>query len=341
MDIKKRKNDHLNLSLKKASQSAVSSLFEDVLLVPKTLPELNLSDINLNTEFLGRRISAPVIISSMTGGSERGKTLNRRLLAAAENENVPFALGSLKPVLKDQAMKETYLPKRDVSVPVFGNIGIDFLLEEVTAAELLQPVIEELKLAGLFVHVNIVQELIQEEGAKEFKGALNAIRKLVAELDCPVLVKEVGFGIDPVTAAALGDCGVQALDVAGAGGTNFAVVEAARQNTTTPFASWGIPTALNLLMLKNKIKFPLIGSGGIAEGLDAVKAIVLGADLVGVAKSILAAADQKPDGAEIFLHNFCLTIKQTMLALGAEDLRALREIQPIFKNTLYTVLQQI
>jgi isopentenyl-diphosphate delta-isomerase len=341
MDIKKRKNDHLNLSLKKASQSAVSSLFEDVLLVPKTLPELNLSDINLNTEFLGRRISAPVIISSMTGGSERGKTLNRRLLAAAENENVPFALGSLKPVLKDQAMKETYLPKRDVSVPVFGNIGIDFLLEEVTAAELLQPVIEELKLAGLFVHLNIVQELIQQEGTQDFKGAIKAIRKLVDKMDVPVLVKEVGFGIDPATAAALGDCGVQALDVAGAGGTNFAAVEAARQNTTTPFDSWGIPTTLNLLMLKDKIKSPLIGSGGIADGLDAVKAIVLGADLVGVAKSILVAADQNTDGADIFLHNFCLTIKQTMLALGAEDLPALQEIQPIFKNTLYTALQQI
>lgn len=341
MDIKKRKNDHLNLSLKKASQSAVSSLFEDVLLVPKTLPELNLSDINLNTEFLGRRISAPVIISSMTGGSERGKTLNRRLLAAAENENVPFALGSLKPVLKDQAMKETYLPKRDVSVPVFGNIGIDFLLEEVTAAELLQPVIEELKLAGLFVHLNIVQELIQQEGTQDFKGAIKAIRKLVDKMDVPVLVKEVGFGIDPATAAALGDCGVQALDVAGAGGTNFAAVEAARQNTTTPFDSWGIPTTLNLLMLKDKIKSPLIGSGGIADGLDAVKAIVLGADLVGVAKSILVAADQNTDGADIFLHNFCLTIKQAMLALGAEDLPALQEIQPIFKNTLYTALQQI
>ncbi len=341
MSINQRKDDHIKYSLQDSLQSKASNLFEDVLLVPKTLPELNLTDVILDTEFLGRHISAPVIISSMTGGSERGKILNRLLLAAAEKENVPFALGSLKPVFKDRAIKETYLPDREVSVPVFGNIGIDFLLEEENSSELLQPVIEELKLTGLFVHVNIVQELIQEEGAEDFKGALKAIRKLVNKLDCPVLVKEVGFGIDPATAAALEDCGVQALDAAGAGGTNFAAVEAARQNKTTSFDSWGIPAALNLLMLKDKIKIPLIGSGGIADGLDAVKAIVLGADLVGVAKSILAAADQKPDGAEIFLHNFCLTIKQTMLALGAEDLSALRAIQPIFKDTLYTALQQI
>ncbi len=341
MSINQRKVDHIKYSLKESLQSKASNLFEDVLLVPKTLPELNLTDISLGTEFLGRHISAPVIISSMTGGYEQAKILNRRLLAAAEEQNVPFALGSLKPVLKDRGMRETYLPKRDISVPVLGNIGIDFLLEEENSSELLQPVIEELKLTGLFVHVNIVQELIQEEGTKEFKGALKEIRKLVDDVDVPVLVKEVGFGIDPATAAALEDCGIQALDAAGAGGTNFAAVEAARQNATTPFASWGIPTALNLVMLKDKIKLPIIGSGGIADGLDAVKAIVLGADLVGVAKSILTAADQKPDEAENFLQNFCLTIKQTMLALGAEDLSALRAIQPIFKDTLYTALQQI
>ncbi len=331
-DTEQRKQDHIDIVLSTAPViSKVDAGFGRVRFAHCALPDLDLDAVDLSTRFLGHALRAPLLISSMTGGPRLAQAINAHLAEAAGHLGIALAVGSQRVALEQGGAYgiDRTLRARAPHVPLFANLG-GAQLVAAGGLEAARRAVEMIGADGLIIHLNPLQEAIQPGGDRDWRGVRAAIATLARDGGMPVLVKEVGFGIAPDLARALFDAGVAAVDVAGAGGTNWALVEGARAPGATAavaaaFADWGIPTADALVAARAACpQGVLIASGGIRDGVDAAKALRLGADLVGQAAGVLAAA---VDSTAAVVAHFEVLLAQLRLACfctGSRDLAALR-----------------
>jgi isopentenyl-diphosphate delta-isomerase len=338
--ISKRKNDHLDLAARgNVGFRDKTTLFECVELVHDAMPELSLDEIDLRVRVLGRTLKAPLVLAGMTGGTERARNINRELAAIAEERGYGFGLGSQRPMLKDPLSTDTYRV-RDVapSVLLLGNIGA------VQAAALPSARVAELVSAvgadALCVHLNPAMEVVQSEGDRDFRGIEATYRRLSAELDCPVIAKETGCGISASAGRRLASAGIRDVDVSGAGGTSWVGVETERaQAEDRPlgqaFWDWGIPTAASLLCVGPLHFRTVIATGGIATGLDAARALVLGAHAVGIARPVLQALEQGGRAQALaFLAGVERELRTALLLMGARDVAAAQSCPRLIRGEL-------
>ena len=240
MSIINRKKQHIEICLKEKVEE--KSYFDDIVLVYNALPDLDFDEIDTKVEFLGKELNLPLIISSITGGTEEAKEINKVLAKVAENKKIGFAVGSQRAMIENKELSETFFV-RDVapSTLVLGNIGIPNLNE--LSSEEIKNAVKEIGANGLFIHLNPAQEIAQKEGDINFKNSAELLKKLISELDFPVVAKEVGQGISKEVSETLKDCGVKAIDVAGVGGTNWIKVETFRGGSIPEsLLNFGIPT---------------------------------------------------------------------------------------------------
>ncbi|NYZ79211.1 type 2 isopentenyl-diphosphate Delta-isomerase [Candidatus Micrarchaeota archaeon] len=325
-----RKSSHLKIcSTENVEFNAKSTGFEDIDFVHKALPELNLEKIDISCDMFGKKLSAPFIIESITGGSAEAKKINKSLAKAAEQTGVAMGLGSLRAMIENPALTDTYWV-RDVAPDIFllGNIGIAQLMEY--DVKRIADALEQVKADALFIHLNALQEAIQPEGNKNFEGSLSLLGKLTSQLKMPVIAKETGAGISREVAVELKNAGVKGIDVAGAGGTSWGGVELIRNSDGhKSFWEWGIPTSLSVVEVASVCKLPLIASGGIRSGCDAAKAIALGADYAGAALPFFKSAEKGDDAIIKELERWKEQLRTCMFLTGSGNLKALNNTQLI------------
>jgi len=329
----RRKTDHIEIVLAGRAVSAVSAGFDAVRFAHCALPELKLDEIDLATRFLGKALAAPFLISSMTGGPQLAERVNLNLAEAAQELGLALGVGSQRIALEQGAAfgLGIELRRRAPDVLLLGNLGAVQLLGA-GGRDIARRAVEVIGADALIVHLNPLQEAVQPEGDRDWRGVGAALAATVAGLGVPVVVKEVGFGISASLARQLAQAGVAAVDVAGAGGTNWALVEGARgrgrsQAVAAAFADWGIPTAEAVRAVRAACpELPLIASGGIRHGVDAAKAIRLGADLVGQAAAALPAALESTAAVVEHFATLCDQLRVACFVTGARDLAALRSV---------------
>lgn len=343
--IKQRKKDGIEIPLNKDVQArATSTYLEHVKLVHNALPEIDYDDIDMSTAFLGHRFSAPLIIDSMTGGTDEATVINGRLGELAQKYGLGMGLGSQRAGLKSEELAATYSVARKNAPDAFliANIGGAQLAKGLTIDEA-KKIVKMIKANALVVHLNPLQELVQPEGEPKYKGVLGKISELVKSVDVPVIVKEVGAGISRETAIKLEMAGVSAINVAGAGGTSWAGVEKLRADMVKNkakarlgevFWDWGIPTAASLVQARRAVKLPLVASGGLRTGLEVAKCLALGASMAAMAYPLLKAAAKSGEALFEFADEVLAELKSTMFLVGAPDIRSLASSRYILTSPL-------
>ncbi len=330
----RRKDAHLDVVLDRNVASATRAGFEHIAFAHDALPELAVDEIELGCELFGRKLSAPILISSMTGGTRRGGSLNRTLAEAAQSLGLAIGVGSQRAALEDPGSVASFdVRSYAPDSLVFANLGAVQFAHGYGVTEA-RAAVEMAGADALIVHLNALQEAVQAEGDRDWRGVLVAIEQLVAALgDVPVVVKEVGHGISGEVAGRLADIGIAAIDVAGAGGTSWTEVEAHRHTDAVwsrvahAFSGWGLPTAVALAQVRDVVPdIPVFASGGIRTGLDIAKALALGASLAGIAAPALAAAVVDTREVESELRVLIETLRVAMFGAGARDLDALRDV---------------
>ncbi|MDZ7961007.1 MAG: type 2 isopentenyl-diphosphate Delta-isomerase [Aulosira sp. DedQUE10] len=293
-----RKAEHIRICLEEDVQChQITNGLERYRFSHCCLPELDRNDIDISTNFLGKRLGAPLLISSMTGGTEQARIINRRLAEVAQDYKIAMGVGSQRVAVEKPQVAETFAVRKYApDVLLLANLGAVQLNYKYGLNECLR-VVEILEADALILHLNPLQECIQSKGDTNFRGLLDKIYILCNELPVPVIVKEVGNGISAAMAEKLLAAGVRAIDVAGAGGTSWAKVESERADNALQrrlgktFADWGLPTADCITAIRAIAPdVPLIASGGLRHGLDVAMAIALGADIAGLAMPFLQAA---------------------------------------------------
>jgi isopentenyl-diphosphate Delta-isomerase len=321
-----RKAEHIQLALDKRMQLG-ANYFDEYRFDHQALPEMDFDDIDLTMEFLGRPLAAPLLISSMTGGTAAAGAINRNLAAGAERTRIAFGVGSQRKALEDPAKADTFQVRELApSIPLLANLGAVQLNYGLGIGECRQAV-EMIAADALILHLNPLQEAIQPEGQRNFAGLLPKIGAIVRELPVPVIVKEIGCGISTETAQAVAAQGVRIVDTAGVGGTSWARIEADRAGDLDlgeMFAGWGIPTPRSIQQVASVGGLTVIASGGVRNGLDVAKALALGADLVGMAYPFLQAATESPERVVERVQRIVLELKICMFCLGVRSVPELR-----------------
>jgi isopentenyl-diphosphate delta-isomerase len=319
-DIVDRKRSHFDLCAREDVEFRhKTTLFEEVELVHQPLVETQLDGIDLSVEVLGRRLSFPVVITGMTGGTPEAGRFNREVAALAERLGVGFGVGSQRVMFTHPEVTATF-QVRDAAptVLLFGNIGIAQARE--LSPRQLQRLVDEIQADALCIHLNTAMEIIQEKGDHDFRGSLEAITRLVSELPVEVVIKETGCGFARETGLRLAEAGVKWVDISGAGGTSWVGVETLRNQALRhlgeAFWDWGIPTAASLCELR-ELGLNLIASGGMRTGLQGAKALALGARAVGVALPVLRAyVEGGVEGVERFLRALGAELRASLMLCG-------------------------
>lgn len=329
--IRDRKDQHLDVVLSGAGRHARDAGFDAIRFVHEALPDLDHAKIDLGADFLGRRLKAPLLISSMTGGPARAEAINARLAEAAQHLGIALAVGSQRGALAgaggglDRSLRD-----RAPDTPILANIGAAQLTQGFGEADA-RRIIDMIGADALIVHLNPLQEACQPEGDRDWWGVGAALEALARKIDVPVVVKETGAGLSGATARRLVGMGVAALDVAGAGGANWGLIEGER--ATDPldkahalaFADWGIPTATAIARVRAACPDAvLIGSGGVRDGVEAAKAIRLGADIVGQAAGVLQAATTSTEAVVDHFQVMIRQLRTVCFCTGSANLQALR-----------------
>lgn len=341
--IGRRKADHIALCAEQDVESrSTSTLLEQVTLMHDSLPELAADGIDMTTTLLGRKLPTPLMISGMTGGIDEAGRINRMLAAVAQRHGLAFGVGSQRPMMRDPSAVASF-QVRDVAPDVFicGNIGAVQATQAGTAA--LADLVGAIDADALCIHLNPAQEMIQDEGDRDFRGCLDAIAEAAATLDVPVIAKETGCGMSASTARRLAAVGVRAVDVSGSGGTTWVGVEALRatghaRTVGEVLWDWGVPTAASIVFA-SRAGLQVIGSGGIRDGLGAARAIALGANVASAALPFLRAATSGGEAAaDAVAETFLRTIRTAMLLTGSGTVPALqrtaRRIGPELRSWL-------
>lgn len=332
-----RKADHLRICIEQDVQcQSVTNGLERYRFTHTCLPELNRGDIDLTTAFLGKRLGAPLLISSMTGGTEQAGTINRRLAEVAQHYKIAMGVGSQRVAVEKPQVADTFAVRSLApDIPLFANLGAVQLNYEYGLEQCLR-VVDILEADALILHLNPLQECIQPRGDVNFGGLLDKIEKLCAKLPVPAIAKEVGNGISGDMAQKLINAGIAAIDVAGAGGTSWAKVESERAETAMQrrlgltFADWGIPTAECITNVRQVApNIPLIASGGLRHGLEVAKAIALGADLAGLAMPFLRAAADSESTLHALAEVLIAEITTVLFCTGNANLQQLKQSQTL------------
>ncbi len=328
--ISNRKLEHLLLCKNCNVEYRKKTGFEEIELIHKALPEVNKEDIDISINILGKKLDSPFIISAMTGGHPAALTINKELAKAVNKLNIGMGVGSQRAAVKNPELIPTYTIVREEAPSAFliGNIGCQQI-------ELAEQSVDMIKADALAVHLNPLQEAIQPEGDVNAVGHVKAIEEICKKLKVPVIAKETGAGINAEDAIALENAGVGAIDIAGAGGTSWAAVETYRAKDRTMgdiFWDWGIPTAASTVEVCQSVKIPVISSGGIRSGLDAAKAIALGADAVGIALPLLKEAYIGHHAVINKLNKFNEELRVAMFLVGASNIAELKKSSLIIKG---------
>lgn len=335
----RRKAEHLHITLNEDVEfKEISTGLEDYHFIHQGLPEIDLSSINLSVELFGKTLSAPIIVSSMVGGIDSAIRINRNLAQAAQTLGLAMGVGSQRCAIDDPATASTY-EVRDVApdILLFANLGAIQLNYGYGVKECRRAV-EMIGADALILHLNPLQEALQPEGNTNFAGLLSKIEQVCCEMPVPVIVKEVGWGISEDIARKLAAVGVSGIDTAGAGGTSWSEVEKYRartelgNNTALVFASWGIPTAQSIEMVRRGApSLTLIAGGGIRTGLDVAKSIALGADAAGIATPLLKAASISAESVMTVLREIIEVLRFAMFCVGAASIKELKG-SPLLKK---------
>lgn len=326
-----RKAEHLSICASRQVEPEASSAgFEEYRFVHEALPEIDFESVDTRCRLFGREMRAPFIISPMTGGIPEAGSVNRRLAEAAQAFGIAMGVGSQRVAILDHSAAESFRV-RDVAPDIFlfANVGAiqlnnGFSVDECRAA------VDMIEADALGLHLNPLQEVVQSGGNTNFAGLIRKIEEVCAKLDVPVVVKEVGQGISERTARMLCEAGVAGIDTAGAGGTSWALVESFRERNGrsglgAAFADWGIPTAESIVMARRGAPdVVLIGSGGVRSGIDAAKAVALGADFVGFGLPILREAVNGADAVVRLLDRYLDELRVAMFCIGAASLDELK-----------------
>lgn len=327
--LQHRKRRHIDVCLTDpVDYQTLTTGFERYQLPYNALTQTDLRSVDLGTEFMGSRLRAPVLIGAMTGGAALSGIINRNLAEAAQQLGVGMMLGSQRVMIDDAVAAESF-DVRGVApdVLVIGNIGLAQLQPSMVPA--LADALDRVGANGLAVHTNPLQEAMQRDGDTDFSGSITRLRQVVDSLGYPVMLKEVGHGIGAAAAAELTDCPVAAVDVAGAGGTSWARIEQFVRYGEVRYpalAEWGIPTAQALTEVRRILPdVQLVASGGIRTGMDAAKALAMGAQVVAIARPLLAPAVESVAAVVDWLQRFIDELLVCLHGSGAADLPALRE----------------
>lgn len=332
-DIQRRKGDHIRLCLDPRSQ-ATGSIFDKYSLPYTALPEMSLDDVDTSFSLYDKSLSIPLVVSSMTGGSEHGRTINTNLAMAAEQCGVAMGVGSQRIGLEKQDANDTFLLVRKYAPNAFiiANMGA-VQLNYGHTLDSYRKIVDMIRADALYLHLNPLQEALQQGGDVDFRDLTKKIQKLVEGVGVPVFVKEVGHGISAEVARALFDAGVHAIDVAGAGGTSYAWVEAERSRNDD-FAKWfksfGIPTDQSVVeasSVRTNKRQLVIASGGVRSPIDGLKSHVLGADLFSAAVPFLKPAMTSPESVIAVIENWKQGLRIAMFATGVRDWSAARMLK--------------
>ena len=350
-----RKAEHLHIGTTMDVEAKQETSWEDVHLIHECLPEVDRDEIDLTTEFCGRHFNYPLIISALTGGHPKAATINETLATAAEHFGIGMELGSQAPLINFPQLEWTYSIAREAAPNAFlvANIGAPQLIHQQGAtactSEQIQSFIQVLRADALAIHLNFLQELAMPEGDVRAKGCIEAIRGIAQSISIPLIVKETGAGISKAQALKLKGTGAYVLDVGGTGGTSMALVESHRaalhQNSRyerlgQTFAHWGIPTAVSIIEARAS-GLPLIASGGIRSGLDAAKALALGASLVGVARPLLSCAVMGYEAVVEWLEAFFAELSIAMFLSSARSIAELQKRKVIILGRSKEWLEQL
>jgi isopentenyl-diphosphate delta-isomerase len=330
--IDQRKADHIKINLEKDVRSALTTGLENYHFTHEALPELDLNRIDTSLKLFDKQLAAPILISSMTGGTEEAGEINQRLAEAAQEVGIAMGVGSQRAALEHPEQTPTFSITRKVApdILLFANLGAVQLNYGYTIDHCRRAV-DMIEANALILHFNPLQEAVQDAGDTNFAGLAKKVEEVCKQIEVPVIAKEVGWGISEKTAKLLADCGVSAIDVAGAGGTSWSQVEMHRapdeftRQLAATFVGWGIPTSDSILNVKKAVPdMTIFASGGLKDGLDIAKCIALGAALGGMAGQFLKAATASTEKA---IEMMKLTKKQidvTMFNVGAGTLEDLQ-----------------
>ncbi|MEM2020950.1 MAG: type 2 isopentenyl-diphosphate Delta-isomerase [Zestosphaera sp.] len=337
-----RKLEHVDIVLNEKTEGPGTTWLEYVFLVHHASSEVSLSDVDLRTQFLGKSLRAPIIISGMTGGAPGTEKVNGRLAEVAEKFGIGLGVGSQRVAIEDPRFENTYRVVREFAggVPIIGNIGAyEFVRYDLNTIEKL---VDMINADALAVHLNLTQEIVQPEGTPYFSDLTKKLELVIKELPIPVIIKEVGQGLSYEVVKDLSAHGVSIFDVAGAGGTNWVVVEkyrALRRGDRLKaliaenIADWGLPTAVSIIEARRAApNSVIIGSGGIRSAVDVVKALRIGADLIGVAAPVLRAYFS--DCLDEYLQSLIHSIKAILVLTGSRDVTELRSKPVVITSML-------
>lgn len=332
MDINQRKTEHIRLCLTDQVEGVNKSTgLEGISFIHNALPEINFNDISLTTDFLQKQLKAPFLVSSMTGGSALATEINLNLAVASEEKGWAIGLGSTRALLESTAYEDSFLIRKQAkTVPVIANLGA-VQLNYGYGVDECQRIVDATEADSLVLHLNSLQEVVQDGGDLNFDQLLPRIEEICKKLSVPVGVKEVGFGIDGTVAKKLYDVGIHYVDVAGAGGTSWSQVEKLRtkdplrEAAAEAFNNWGLPTKDCLVSVRSALpKVPLVASGGMKTGLDAAKALTIGADVVGYARTLLKAATESVEEVINVMDQIEFELKMAMFGIGVKTLEELK-----------------
>jgi len=335
-----RKHEHISISLEKDVKSHYN-FWDEIKLIHNALPEINKDDVNLTTNLFGKKLNAPIIIAGMTGGYNKAKKINENLADAAEKYQIGMGVGSQRAALENSDLIETYSIIRNYDIPLrLANIGASQLVlwgHEKTI-ENAHKMIEMIDADVFVICLNFLQEVIQSEGEANAKGCVEAIDKLANDLSIPVIIKESGAGISYKVAEILSETKIAGIDVGGLGGTSFSAIEHYRANMINDklherggktFWDWGIPTPASIIEVGDATNWelPIIATGGIRNGLDAAKALALGADAAGIARILLKPADKDKESTLFEIDAIIKELRAAMFLVGADDVSKMSDVE--------------
>ncbi len=328
--IDQRKADHIKINLEQDVRSALTTGLEKYHFIHEALPELNLNRIDTSLNLFDKPLAAPILISSMTGGTTEAETINLRLAEAAQEMKVAMGVGSQRAAIEHPEQEKTFQVRRVApDILLFANLGA-VQLNYGYSIDHCRKAVEMIEADALILHLNPLQEAVQDAGDTNFEGLAKKIEEICKQSKVPVIAKEVGWGISERTAKLLANCGVSAIDVAGAGGTSWSQVEMHRapdeftRHLAATFVGWGIPTSDSIFNVKKAApNITTFASGGLKDGLDIAKCVALGATLGGMAGQFLKAAAVSTEQAVQMLKLTKRQIEVTMFACGAEQLEGL------------------
>ncbi len=334
MSTPSRKLEHIDIVLTRDVEGPGSSWLEHVYLVHRAVPEVDFDEVSIETQFLGKRLRAPIVITGMTGGHSDVAHINKAIAEAVEEFGIAMGVGSQRAAIEDPSRIESFAIARRVApnAVIIANLGAPQLVRGYGVGEV-RRAIEMIDADAIAIHLNAAQEVIQPEGEPMFKGVVGKIESIVSAIDKPVIVKETGCGLSMEAIEELRRVGVKIFDVSGYGGTNWVLVEKHRASRkgeelkaaiAEDLSWWGIPTAASIIEARYSAPdITIIGSGGIRSGLDAAKALALGADLVGIAKPALEA--YYSGKLRLYLKSFIHSIKSAIFLTGSRSIEELRE----------------